>query len=101
MDHMFDDHKAWTVPQLTMKPSEYFWRQFWATFEDDRPGILTLPLLDPHRIMWAGDYPHTEGNFPRGQEYVERDLAGVPTDVAEAITFDNAVQLYGVSTAGA
>ncbi len=96
MDHMFDDHHAWTVPELKMKPSDYFWRQFWATFEDDRPGILTLPLLDPGRLMWAGDYPHTEGNFPRGQEYVEHDFEGVAPAVTQAITYDNAVKLYQV-----
>jgi uncharacterized protein len=99
MDHMFADHHEWTVPHLSLKPSEYFWRQFYATFEDDRAGILTLPMLDAQHVMWAGDYPHTEGNFPRAQEYVARDLDGVDPKTTRAITLDNAVDLYGVDLA--
>jgi uncharacterized protein len=101
MDHMFSDHHRWTVPELSLKPSEYFWRQFWATFEDDRPGILTLPLLDSSRLMWAGDYPHTEGNFPYAQEQVAHDFAGIDESTVRAMTHDNAVRLYGLSTAKA
>jgi predicted TIM-barrel fold metal-dependent hydrolase len=97
MDHMFNDHQAWTAPRLNLKPSEYFWRQFWATFEDDRPGILTLPMLDPSKLMWAGDYPHTEGNFPYAQEQVAHDLAGLDDDVVDAITFSNAAELFGLA----
>lgn len=97
MDHMFGDHHRWTSPALSMKPSEYFWRQFWATFEDDRPGILTLPMLDAGHLMWAGDYPHTEGNFPHAQEQVEHDFTGVDEDVIRAITYGNAAELFGIA----
>lgn len=96
MDHMFTDHHRWTTPHLSMKPSEYFWRQFWATFEDDRPGILTLPLMDHTKVMWAGDYPHTEGNFPQAQDYVARDFEGVDPAVRADIVHDNAIRLYGL-----
>jgi predicted TIM-barrel fold metal-dependent hydrolase len=99
MDHMYGDHQHWMDPKLSMKPSEYFARQFWATFEDDRPGILTLPMLDHRRLMWAGDYPHTEGNFPAAQEYVERDFAGVDEDVKHRIVHDNAIELYRLDVA--
>lgn len=94
MDHMFGDHHRWMNPHLDLKPSEYFWRQFWATFEDDRPGILTLPLMDPSKLMWAGDYPHTEGNFPHAQEQVDKDFEGVPPEVTTMITYGNAKGLY-------
>jgi predicted TIM-barrel fold metal-dependent hydrolase len=96
MDHMYRDHKNWMNPRLSLAPSEYFRRQFWATFEDDRPGILTLPLLDSSRLMWAGDYPHTEGNFPEAQEYVARDFEGVDPEVKNAIVHNNAIDLYGL-----
>ncbi|GAA1864200.1 amidohydrolase family protein [Pseudonocardia ailaonensis] len=99
MDHMFTDHHRWTVPELELKPSEYFWRNFWATFEDDRPGVLTLPVLDHKKLMWAGDYPHTEGNFPFAQEQVAQDFAGVDEDVVRAMTYDNAVELFDLATA--
>ena len=94
MDHMYRDHKNWIVPYLSLPPSEYFRRQFWATFEDDRPGILTLPMLDHSKVMWAGDYPHTEGNFPEAQAYVAKDFEGVDPDVTKAVVHNNAIDLY-------
>lgn len=94
MDHLFEDHREWMEPRLSLKPSEYFWRQFYATFEDDRAGILTLPMLDPSHLMWAGDYPHTEGNFPHAQEQVAKDFAGVSEEVTEMITRENAKRLF-------
>ncbi|MEU3163841.1 amidohydrolase family protein [Streptosporangium sp. NPDC006930] len=97
MDHLFTDHHRWTIPELAMKPSDYFNRNFWATFEDDRPGILTLPMLDEKRLMWAGDYPHTEGNFPYSQEQVAHDFQGIEESVVSAITHDNAIDLFGLS----
>jgi hypothetical protein len=33
-------------PKLEEPPSAFFKRQFWATFEDDRPGIITRHLLN-------------------------------------------------------
>ncbi|MEV0128490.1 amidohydrolase family protein [Dactylosporangium sp. NPDC050688] len=97
MDHMFTDHHRWTVPELALKPSDYFNRNFWATFEDDRPGILTLPLLDSKRLMWAGDYPHTEGNFPYAQEQVAYDMQGVDEATVRDITYNNAVNLFNLN----
>jgi predicted TIM-barrel fold metal-dependent hydrolase len=99
MDHMFTDHFRWTVPELSMKPSEYFWRQFYATFEDDRPGILTLPMLDENHLMWAGDYPHTEGNFPYAQQQVANDFEGVADSTVQKITYNNAVEVYDLALA--
>ena len=99
MDHLYGDHRHWMEPKLQLKPSEYFWRQFWATFEDDRPGLLTLPMLDDRKVMWAGDYPHTEGNFPAAQEFVARDFDGIDEPVRRRIVHDNAIGLYGLEIA--
>src|SRR5207253_3025466 len=52
MDHWWEDHHLWQEPKLDQPPSTYFHRQFWATFEDDRPGILTLPLLNDDHLLW-------------------------------------------------
>ena len=57
-------YHRWMEPKLNEPPSYYFKLQFWATFEDDRAGILTRHLLGIDRLMWGSDYPHTEGTFP-------------------------------------
>jgi predicted TIM-barrel fold metal-dependent hydrolase len=96
MDHWWEDHHAWLEPKLDEPPSAYFRRQFWATFEDDRPGILTLPLLNADHLMWSNDYPHTEGTWPNSVRRVEKDLGDLPEEVRRKLVYENAAALYGI-----
>ena len=74
-----------------------FKRQFWATFEDDRAGILTRDLIGVDRLMWGSDYPHTEGTFPYSQEQIMKDFMGVPEGEVRQMVAGNAARLYGLS----
>ena len=96
MDHWWKDHYRWMEPKLDEPPSHYFRRQFWATFEDDRAGILTRELLGVDRLMWGSDYPHTEGTFPYSQEQVTQDFLGVPEGEVYQMVAGNATTLYGL-----
>lgn len=97
MDHWWKDHRRWMEPKLDETPSLYFKRQFWATFEDDRAGILTRELLGVDRLMWGADYPHTEGTFPYSQQQIANDFAGVPEGEVYKMVVDNAARLYGLA----
>lgn len=94
MDHWWTDHHRWMEPQLDEAPSVYFRRQFWATFEDDRAGILTRELLGVDRLMWGADYPHTEGTFPYSREQIAKDFAGIPEGEVYSMVAGNAGRLY-------
>ncbi len=96
MDHWWKDHHRWMTPKLDEAPSTCFRRQFWATFEDDRAGILTRGLLGVDRLMWGSDYPHTEGTFPHSQAQIRRDFAGVTESEVYQMVAGNAAKLYGL-----
>lgn len=96
MDHWWKDHYRWMEPKLHELPSNYFKRQFWATFEDDRAGILTRELLGVGRLMWGSDYPHTEGTFPHSREQIMKDFLGVPEGEIYQMVVSNAAGLYGL-----
>jgi predicted TIM-barrel fold metal-dependent hydrolase len=96
MDHWWEDHHRWMQPKLDESPSTYFKRQFWATFEDDRPGVLTRHLLGVDRLMWGSDYPHTEGTFPFSIQRIGQDFVDVPEDETRLMVHDNAAHLYGL-----
>ena len=36
-----------------MEPSDYFRRQFYATFEDDVAGVLTRHLIGVDNLIWV------------------------------------------------
>lgn len=87
----------WMEPKVVETPSYYFKRQFWATSEDDRAGVLTRELIGVDRLMWGSDYPHTEGTFPRSREQVARDFAGIPEAEVYQMVAGNAARLYGLN----
>jgi predicted TIM-barrel fold metal-dependent hydrolase len=96
MDHWWKDHRRWMKPRLDESPSFYFHRQFWATFEDDRAGLLTRELLPIDHLMWGSDYPHTEGTFPHSREQIAKDFAGIAEEEVRKIVAGNAARLYGL-----
>ena len=96
MDHWWEDHHRWMQPRLDAPPSSYFKRQFWATFEDDRAGILTRELMGVDRLTWGADYPHTEGTFPKSQRQIAQDFVGVPEDEVYQMVIGNAATLFGL-----
>jgi len=95
MDHWWNDHRGWLEPKLPETPSHYFHRQFFATFENDRAGVLTRELLGENNLMWGSDYPHTEGVWPFSRKMVAENFAGVDDGETRRIVHDNVVALYG------
>jgi predicted TIM-barrel fold metal-dependent hydrolase len=74
--------------------SEPEYARLWATFEDDRAGVLTPELIGVERLMWGSDYPHTEGTFPRSREQIATDFAGIPEAEVSQMVAGNAARLY-------
>jgi predicted TIM-barrel fold metal-dependent hydrolase len=66
LDHHFEVFR-WDVPNLKMKPSEYFRRQCYISFDPDESTLAFTaqhPLVGAERIIWASDYPHPDAKFP-------------------------------------
>ena len=83
--------------KLAMKPSEYFKRQIWVTFQDDAYGVKMLDLLDEDRVMWASDYPHPASTWPFSQQVIEAQMTHMTPETKRKILCENAVKLYGLS----
>jgi predicted TIM-barrel fold metal-dependent hydrolase len=96
-DHAYDRYRFLerdgAVPE---PPSSYFRRQVYATFQDDRVGIVTRDLVGVGNLMWASDYPHSDSTWPHSRDVIARDFAGVAEPDRRRITADNAAQLYGI-----
>lgn len=81
---------------LTMKPSEYWRRNCRATYQSDPIGVRCLDLLGVDNIMWGSDFPHPDGVWPDSQEFIAREMAGVPDEIRNKVVFENAARLYGL-----
>jgi predicted TIM-barrel fold metal-dependent hydrolase len=81
---------------LTMKPSDYWRRQCKATFQFDRIGTQMIHEMGAETLMWASDYPHTDGVWPESSKYIEEQFGHLPADVVYKITCENAGKFYGL-----
>ena len=84
-------------PTCALKPSEYFKRQCYISFDPDE---TTLPLLAPvigeDRIVWASDYPHLDATFPGVVRELEEHLLKLPLSAQDKVRGANAAKLYGL-----
>jgi uncharacterized protein len=88
---------AWDVPALTMKPSDYFKRQCWISFDPDETLLRATaehPLVGADRIIWASDYPHPDAKIPGVVAELRQAVAGLSTAQQARIFGLNAVELY-------
>jgi predicted TIM-barrel fold metal-dependent hydrolase len=95
MDHWWDDHRGWMEPKLPETPSHYFHRQFFATFEDDRAGVLTREMVGVDNLMWGSDYPHTEGVWPYSRKKVAQNFADISEADTRKMVHDNVARVFG------
>ena len=78
MDEAYRKHHMWVKPKLELLPSEYFRRQGFASFQEDRVG---LDLARDHDLidnfLWANDFPHHEGSWPYSSQAIERTMGNL------------------------
>lgn len=80
---------------LKMKPSDYWHRQCYATYQTDRIGIRLVDEIGEDNIMWGSDFPHPDGVWPDSQEYIQREMGRLPEKTRRKIICENAAKLYG------
>jgi predicted TIM-barrel fold metal-dependent hydrolase len=98
LDHHYEIFQ-WEVPQMKMKPSEYFKRQCWISFDPDETTLrLTAEseLVGAERIIWASDYPHPDAKIPGVVDELREAMEGLPQPSQDRIFGLNAVDLYGL-----
>jgi predicted TIM-barrel fold metal-dependent hydrolase len=83
---------------LTMKPSEYWYRQCKATFQYDEIGVLLLDKLGEDCIMWGNDFPHPDGVWPDSQEFIDKQFGHLPAQTKHKIICQNAIDFYGLQS---
>ena len=79
---------------LKMKPSDYWYRQCYATYQSDPVGVKLIEELGEDNIMWGSDFPHPDGIWPDSQEYIQKELGHLPEATRKKIVCDNAAKLY-------
>lgn len=77
-----------------MKPSDYFRRQGYVTYQQDKYLEPIVPLIGEDNIIWGADYPHPDCIWPNSRETLTQNLAGFSDSVQKKIVHDNVARLY-------
>jgi len=81
--------------KLTMKPSEYFRRQLFATFIDDPYGLAHRDEIGVDNLLWSSDFPHSATFWPHSREKIAEDFQGIGAEDKRKILSENVAKLYG------
>jgi predicted TIM-barrel fold metal-dependent hydrolase len=82
------------IEHIDHRPSHYWHNNCHATFQADGLGLKQLDIIGADRVMWATDYPHSEGAFGYGRVAAKAVVDAVSADDARAILGGNAVKLF-------
>jgi predicted TIM-barrel fold metal-dependent hydrolase len=83
--------------KIPRPPSEYMNRNVYATFQDDCSVRHVKDALNCERVMWATDFPHGDGTYPRSRATIDLVMEGMTPKQRAAIVHDNAAALYGIA----
>jgi len=97
MDQLHEKLHAVVDVKLSMQPSEYARRQFYATFIEDPLFPATMAHMGSGNVMWSSDFPHLASSYPHSHEYIDKNLQGVTEQDRRNIVHDNVAALYGIA----
>ena len=97
MDYQCGETAPDHLKHLSMKPSEYFMRQFYACFWfESRTLAPSVDMLGADNIMFETDIPHPTSLYPLNAERVRNAMSALEPDVQHKILRDNAARLYKI-----
>jgi hypothetical protein len=83
---------------LKTRPSELFRRNCWISFEPVEGSLKVLAdYVGPNKIMWATDYPHSDGFFPGAPDMVRERLKGTSPATQRGVLAGGALGFYGMN----
>ena len=93
-DYIWEGHKWYQDINRSVRPSDLFRDHIYGCFISDEAGIRERHAIGIEQIMWEGDYPHADSNFPDARAKLARELAAVPDDEAALIAEGNARRIF-------
>jgi len=95
-DKAFKRHRHSEKLPIDKLPSEYFYRQVYATFFNDQVGGKLFSWWGVDNCMWSNDYPHQNSTWPNSREVINRDMGHLPAADRDKLLNSNVRKLYNL-----
>ena len=90
------DHEDEGDPNLKLKPSDYWRRQGYSTYQKEAFSGDMIDLIGVDNVMWGSDYPHPDGVWPDSQATIANNLKNLKDEEKRRkVIRDTAAKLYG------
>ncbi|MGH9211466.1 MAG: amidohydrolase family protein [Acidimicrobiales bacterium] len=96
MDDRFWRNRSWGEIPLSEPPSDYWFRNFSATFITDRNGIENRHAVGVDNMMWSTDYPHHGNDWPYSRKTIMDMMGHIDADERARIAGGNATRIFGL-----
>lgn len=97
LNHAYDRHRfTLGVDGMKQLPGDLFKENIYLTFQDDPVAWKTADLMNPDRLLWANDFPHTDASWPWSQDIFRRNAEGISEELVRKIVYQNTADLYDI-----
>jgi hypothetical protein len=83
-----------TWNDVELSPADTFRRNFWVCAIDDPSAFVQRDVIGVENILVESDYPHADSTWPRTQERLAAQLAGLSDREVAQVTWENAAHLF-------
>ena len=82
-----------------MRPIEYVRRNVYFTYINEPDAVQNREIIGVDNLMWASDYPHSEGTYPYTTEGLRVAFAGMDPAEVQRMVGTTAAEFYGFDVA--
>ena len=95
MDHAFERHGYHMEARaISRMPSDYIRENVYFTFQDDWVAFKTAHEMNPRRLLWANDFPHSDATWPNSQALLTAHTQCVSDEERRWILRENVKELF-------
>jgi uncharacterized protein len=95
MDHAYDRHGYHMEARgLQRMPSDYIRENIYFTFQDDWVAFKTAKEMNPRRLVWANDFPHSDATWPNSQALLATHTQCLNDEERRWILRENVKELF-------
>jgi predicted TIM-barrel fold metal-dependent hydrolase len=94
LDEAYRQHGSVVRPTLARLPSEYLYKNVYASFQHDRSAVAANWAMGWRNVCWGSDYPHLEGTFGHTQKTLHELFDDVDHETRLRITVGAFEELF-------
>ena len=97
MNHFYRRHGHHSnLGEMAKLPGDYVWDNVWFTFQDDVIAMNSLDRLNPRRLLWSNDFPHSDATWPWSQQLLAEQTRHMTDEQRKWIVRDNHIDCFNL-----